>query len=106
MMGFLFSPVTIVGTAAVTIGFIAMVAKNQEDGRAWFAKKFGDKWQEKVVIQFIGWPLIVVGLAMYFPDHFWIDLAKLGLAFVAFIFWSIWKKKKNAQQKTTVNNTV
>ncbi len=99
-LGYLFTPGAIGGTLAVIAGTAAIIAKNCESGKSWFAKKFGDSWSERIWLKFFGLPLIGVGVLMWIPDHWWFDVAKLVGGFVVFIFaYRRWLKKETARKK-------
>lgn len=98
---YIFAPQALLGTLAIAAGFTVLVLKSCKEGRAWLAEKLGENWQKRIFIQFLGWPSIVVGFLMFLPDHFWMDVLKLGIGFVIFIFWKRWYDKKHSKPKAT-----
>lgn len=98
MWKFLLMPKEIIGTLLLVLGLALFFAKNSDSGKEWLVKKFGEKWHEKAIIQFLGWPLVVVVPLMYLPDQYWLDIIELVIAFVLFLVWRAWKGKQKSQK--------
>jgi hypothetical protein len=100
MMGLLFRPSEIMGTLLLLVVLLLLVAKNTESGKKWLIERFGEEWSNKAIIQFFGWPMVIVVPMMFLPDQFRMDVVEAGIAFVVFLIWRSWRKKGRVDNST------
>ncbi|MFA5994255.1 MAG: hypothetical protein WC823_04820 [Parcubacteria group bacterium] len=94
----LFRSNEIMGTLLLVLALLLLAARNTEPGKEWLTKKFGEGWKKKALIQFLGWPMIIVVPIMYLPDQFRMDIAGVGAAFVVFLIWRALIKKDKTEE--------
>ena len=104
MIGAMFGGVSLVCVATIVVGVVAVVAKKNEDGKAWFKEKFGEKWEEKIFIRFLGWPMVAIGALMILPGKDIVDLLFLALGLGAYFGYNLWQKQKVFKAKAEKEN--
>ena len=93
-IGALVSGGSILGTASIIAGMVFIMMRHNASGIIWFEKYFGAGWRTNIFSRFLDWPLLVAGIAMWFPDTYWRDIPKLIAIFVIYWLWTIFGGKR------------
>ena len=82
------------GLIVMAIGIAYIIIKHRKSGRAWLEATFGKIAVKGFVASFLGWPMIISGFLMCFPD-LWSDLWNFGFCVAAFaIYYFLFRKKQ------------
>lgn len=90
------------GLIVMSVGIAYLIIKNRKNGQAWLRATFGKRVVEGFVATFLGWPMIVSGFLMCFPD-LWSDLWNFALCVVVYAIWYFIFRSKNDIPKNDEN---